>query len=359
MFKLFLIPYVGNEMIQSHSLKTSTSKVRVLEVGGTNASKCTIDAPRRGEEEERHDTRRQQRRRAVHLLFPVATIRLTPGKPRSWESILIASTHSRRNNQIQLVYPTSTPEDGGSKLFSEILRRALYQRQLQSDGTDGTSHSARHDDYLHYDSLDNVAISSFISGGATSIFTSPMVIVKTKQQIMVWGFRKAIEDTFRHGRNTQQQRPQLLKGLRNFYTGFGVHFYCDAVGTAVYFTSYEYFKRKFAERNSDEEDVSNSQVSARNISLGERMLCAAGAGMVCWGVIFPADVIRSRLYAQSITNESSMAPLTGFQLARQMVQEQGFRSLYRGVGITVARAGPVAAAVLPVYDYVLAWLSSD
>lgn len=241
----------------------------------------------------------------------------------------------------------------------DSVRRALYQRQLQSDGTDGTSHSARHDDYLHYDSLDNVAISSFISGGATSIFTSPMVIVKTKQQIMVWGFRKAIEDTFRHGSNTQQQRPQLLKGLRNFYTGFGVHFYCDAVGTAVYFTSYEYFKRKFAERNSDEEDVSNSQVSARNISLGERILCAAGAGMVCWGVIFPADVIRSRLYAQSIMNESSMAPLTGFQLARQMVQEQGFRSLYRGVGITVARAGPVAAAVLPVYDYVLAWLSSD
>lgn len=56
------------------------------------------------------------------LYSSLEAIRLTPGKPRSWESILIASTHSRRNNQIQLVYPTSTPEDGGSKLFSEIRK---------------------------------------------------------------------------------------------------------------------------------------------------------------------------------------------------------------------------------------------
>lgn len=50
--------------------------------------------------------------------------------------------------------------------------------------------------------------------------------------------------------------------------------------------------------------------------------------------------------------------MDGIHLARQMVKEQGIQSLYRGMGVTVLRAGPVAAAVLPVYDSVLEWLSS-
>ena len=36
---------------------------------------------------------------------------------------------------------------------------------------------------------------------------------------------------------------------------------------------------------------------------------------------------------------------------------QGFKFIYRGMTITAARAGPVAAAVLPVHDHVLEWVS--
>merc|ERR1719203_698342 len=122
----------------------------------------------------------------------------------------------------------------------DSVRRVLYKYQVQSE-------NSCHDqpgDYLHYDNLSNVAMASLLSGASTSILTSPMLVVKTKQQIMVWGFRKAIRDTFHQCGMKERLHP--LNGLRNFYTGFGVHFMCDAVGRSVYMFTYEFLKRKLA-----------------------------------------------------------------------------------------------------------------
>ena len=59
------------------------------------------------------------------------------------------------------------------------------------------------------------------------------------------------------------------------------------------------------------------------------------------------DILHSRLYLQSICNETL---LSAVELAKQTMHEEGPRSLYRGVVVTVAR---VAMVVLPVYDGVL------
>jgi len=237
----------------------------------------------------------------------------------------------------------------------DSVRRVLYQRQIQSEHPDETICCGKPGDYLHYDNLSNVAMASFVAGATTSVLTSPMVIVKTKQQIMVWGFRQAIRETFHCGMNG---KPQFLNGMRNFYTGFGVHFVCDAVGRSMYMFSYELLKRKLAQAKCSEPSLYSNSVSTQDLSVPERMVCAASAGMACWALIFPADVIRSKLYAKSLTTQSSLTTLDGITMARQMVREQGIQSLYRGITITVARAGPVAAAVLPVYDSMLEWVSS-
>ena len=238
----------------------------------------------------------------------------------------------------------------------DSVRRTLYL----NDNRHNAHCVKRRDDYLHYDSLNNVAIASFVSGASTSVFTSPMALIKTKQQIMVWGFRQAVLDTFYRGTALAEgmNAKVLWTGLSNFYIGFGVHFACDAIGTAVYFTSYEWFKRQIASRHNgtqnNNSDGMTPTTTTHNLSLSERMICAASSGMLCWATIFPCDVIRSRLYSQSIYNETN---LTALQLIKQIIQKEGLLSLYRGVGVTVARAGPVAAAVLPVYDSVLSWLS--
>lgn len=238
----------------------------------------------------------------------------------------------------------------------DSLRRVLYQRQLQSMGSTEVFNGAKSDDYLHFDSLFNVAVASFLTGATTSILTSPMVLVKTKQQIMVWGFREAVSETFYN--KSQNKKHHFFQGIKNFYKGFGVHFFCDAFGRSVYLTSYEVLKRSIAKRNAGDDNwisLLDNTTATSNLSVAERMLCAATAGMICWVFIFPADVIRSRLYALSISNNHQ---ISAFDVARKMVKEQGLASIYRGMGVTIARAGPVAAAVLPVYDSALAWISS-
>ena len=128
--------------------------------------------------------------------------------------------------------------------------------------------------------------------------------------------------------------------------------------------SYELLKRQLAQAKLYNKSATNEQqqipnrVSTANLSIPERMICAATSGMICWAFIFPADVIRSKLYAKSLNTQIQPTTMDGIYLARQMVKEQGIQSLYRGMGVTVLRAGPVAAAVLPVYDSVLEWLSS-
>lgn len=229
----------------------------------------------------------------------------------------------------------------------DSVRRVLYERQLQRENDNGVMlGNCLPDDYLHYDNLENVAIASFISGGATSFLTSPVTIIKTKQQIMQWSFRKAIQDTWSRGSS--------IGKLQNFYTGFGIHFCCDAFGRSLYMFTYEFLKRSMSEREND--DGSNT-ASPANLSIPQRMICAASAGMVCWAFIYPADVIRSRLYKQSLNAQSLPTTMDGIRLAQQMVRDSGFQSLYRGMPISVARAGPVAAAILPVYDYMLDMIS--
>jgi solute carrier family 25 carnitine/acylcarnitine transporter 20/29 len=233
----------------------------------------------------------------------------------------------------------------------DSVRRVLYQRQLRSKHGGNVGHGLP-DDYLHYDNLQNVAMASFISGAATSIFTSPVTLVKTKQQLMQWSFRKTIQDTWSRG--------NARLGLQNFYAGYGIHLCCDAFGRSLYMLTYEYLKRELSEgqhTTNNNIGVDINRASSANLSIPQRMICAASAGMACWAFIFPADVIRSRLYSQSINSQSLPSTMDGIRLAKQMVKEDGIRSLYRGISITVARAGPVAAAILPVYDYVLDKLS--
>lgn len=217
-------------------------------------------------------------------------------------------------------------------------------------------HRARHpdaspDEYLRHDAYGTVALSAFGAGGLISLFTSPLQVVKTKQQIMVWTYRRALIDTYRGGGVNGGIGGG---GMRNFFTGFGPHLFCESVGRMVYFTTYEMLKRGVKARNA-----AKGEAEAR-ISLSERMACAALSGMACWTVIFPADAIRCKMYAASLSSSSRAVAAGPWELAATVYRENGssVRPFFRGFGVTVARAGPVAAAVMPVYDLSLEWLST-
>jgi solute carrier family 25 carnitine/acylcarnitine transporter 20/29 len=206
----------------------------------------------------------------------------------------------------------------------DSMRRVLHRR----------SHPEASDaDYLNHDSLTNITISSMVAGSVLAIFTSPLLVIKTKQQIMEWPVKKAVLDT--------------LHSSKNFYVGFGPHCVAEVFGRGVYFCTYESLKRSFLKHKP----------LNTTVTLQERCVSAAMAGIVCWSMIFPFDALRSRMYAQAL---SPVTPMTSWEMAKNMYREQNsMRPFFRGFGVTVVRAGPVAAAVLPIYDTTLEWLSTD
>lgn len=221
----------------------------------------------------------------------------------------------------------------------DSFRRVLHQR----DGNATTSENS----YRDHDSLSNVFASSFAAGSIVSVVTSPLAVLKVKQQLMMWSLRKAIKDTAKQSGGI----------IRNFYTGYQTHLFCDSVGRSVFFVSYEFLKRSFQERKIRQSTHQQQQ----SITLPERMASACVAGMFSWSVIFPFDVIRSKTYAHTALFPNKIVP-SPFTMAKNMMYGGSngritLKPFFRGFGVTVARAGPVAAVCLPVYDLTLEWLN--
>jgi solute carrier family 25 carnitine/acylcarnitine transporter 20/29 len=233
----------------------------------------------------------------------------------------------------------------------DSCRRMLYnldhpeQQQQQQAGSSSSN-------YLHNDSLYNVAASSMVAGSILACFTSPMLIVKTQQQVYGHSFRKAVQEMMLPDRTKPLQ-------FRNMFVGFGVHSFSEIIGRAIYFVTYEHLKRSLYQYRccQQEQDLADltASVNVNRVNLTDRMACAAMSGILCWAAIFPIDAVRCRLYAERPSVHTKR--LTAVQMAQNMYQQAGWRAFYRGFGVTVLRAGPVAAAVLPVYDLTLETLS--
>lgn len=189
--------------------------------------------------------------------------------------------------------------------------------------------------FLGNDSLAACGIAGFVSGSVVAFITSPFLIVKCRQQITGISFRQACQDSLvgADGRIS----------VRRCFVGFGPHYVGESFGRACYYTVYEWCKKSILAWKKEE----GIQV---NLTLGDRMKSGAIAGMLCWALIFPVDTLRSRIYSQSGPER-----LSTIEMARTIGREGAF---YRGFWVTILRAGPVAAAVLPVYDLTLEKLSS-
>ena len=99
----------------------------------------------------------------------------------------------------------------------------------------------------------------------------------------------------------------------------------------------------------------SSQASAwgsgsKRESLLLRSCAGALAGMTAWTAIYPVDVLRSRIMSQPAGGGSAL------RAARECYAEGGLRAFWRGIGMTLLRAGPVAGVVLPVNDMLLDYL---
>lgn len=228
----------------------------------------------------------------------------------------------------------------------DAVRRHLYDmRVIKSSGeqpqtsfTTSKSNNNADDHNSRHGALLDVAIAASVAGAVISVPTSVLQATKIHQQVhKVFQLRAAAVALYQQG------------GARAFFAGYTPHLYCETCGRGVYFFLYEYFKRCMIDV---QQDTNNHKTE---LSLPQRMLCAGLSNTVAWLLIFPADVLRCRLYASS----SDAKKLSTFAMAKQIFHQSGLRPFYRGLGVTILRAAPVSAAVLPIYDQAHAWLTKS
>ena len=78
-------------------------------------------------------------------------------------------------------------------MLYDSIRRGLYAFSLSKNDL-----SSNHNNYLYHDEiLKGVVVASGAAGAIISLFTSPMQVIKTKQQIMLWDLKMAARETWR------------------------------------------------------------------------------------------------------------------------------------------------------------------
>ena len=71
----------------------------------------------------------------------------------------------------------------------------------------------------------------------------------------------------------------------------------------------------------------------------------------------PFDIIKTRI--QTAPWETPRTDLKIVNITRALIRENGWRYMFRGLGVTLVRAFPVNATVFPVYEFTLNHLVSS
>lgn len=171
----------------------------------------------------------------------------------------------------------------------------------------------------------NVFVSGSLAGAFVSVLSTPIGFIKLQQQIQTEkGLLNCISVIYKQ------------YGIKIFYRGFFPMFYMDTIGRGVYMSIYEASKNNLAQL---------SNLMPHDMSI--RVASAAIAGVFSWLSIYPFDVIKSHIQydIQKAKYRSTL------DCARAIVTTSGYRGLFRGIGYTIIRAAPVAAVVLPAYEF--------
>ena len=166
----------------------------------------------------------------------------------------------------------------------------------------------------------------FASGMAQSIISCPMELVKTRSQLQ--------------GTKVFQVTKNILRqegGFRALYRGFTLTTLRDCPAFAVYFASYELLLDLLRHESGKDDELP---------STWSLLLSGGLAGAISWLAIYPLDVIKSRVQADQKYPNMRVC-------LRDMIKNEGFSVLMRGMSPTMLRAFPTNAATFAVVTWTL------
>ena len=113
-------------------------------------------------------------------------------------------------------------------------------------------------------------------------------------------------------------------GIRSVFKGSLATVARDGPGSALYFATYEYLKRRLTPEGS-------------TMSLGAISFAGGMAGVAMWIPVFPIDTIKSNLQSSETSQSIS-------QITKSIYRSGGFKAFFPGIGPALLRSFPANAA---------------
>ncbi|KAJ3185027.1 hypothetical protein HDU87_002593 [Geranomyces variabilis] len=136
-----------------------------------------------------------------------------------------------------------------------------------------------------------------------------------------------------------------MKGPSGLYSGYSIHLVRDAIGTAFYFSGYEFCKHVLTKYLGTGADGQPGAVTY--------MLAGGIAGTLSWLVLFPIDITKSVLQREALQHRPKY--LTALQFITTRWRKSGIRGFYNGIGPQLVRSFPVHSINFLVYENVVRW----
>jgi len=184
----------------------------------------------------------------------------------------------------------------------------------------------------------------------------PMEHVKCRLQVQP---KKGTKGGTSNYRGPAQAARSIVRqhGFTKLYQGWWTTCWRELPAFALYFATYDYLKdatNTYLSRQMGVEDVDPTGMQHTHTWFASAF--AGGcAGSLTWGMVYPIDVIKTRIQTAPLTTPSS--ELSIIHVGRQIIAQHGWRYLFRGLSITLVRAFPVNGTIFPVYEFTIHQMS--
>ena len=169
-----------------------------------------------------------------------------------------------------------------------------------------------------YETSKKYTNSDFISGGLAGLTASFVVTPFERIKILL---------------QTNQTIEKQILNRRFLFQGLSATFYRETPGFAIYFSTYNYFKNVIQQQRKEEE-----------IRPLESFLIGAFSGCASWIFIYPQDRIKTHLQA---CKERQLGFKQGY---KEVLNDGGYRGLYRGFHYALMRAIPLHATAFMTFE---------
>ena len=178
--------------------------------------------------------------------------------------------------------------------------------------------------------IGQISAAGFFSAIPMTLITAPFERVKVLLQIQ--GQKQLAPGEAPKYKNGLDVVRQLYRegGIKSVFRGSAITLARDGPGSAAYFATYEYLKRRISPK--DAEGNTTGQ-----LSLPAVVTAGGAAGVAMWIPVFPVDTIKSRLQS------AEGRPTIGGTIS-SLYKSGGIRAFYPGFGPALARAVPANAA---------------